>query len=184
MRFYYILALIAAPVLAEKIDLAIDPAGVQIHWALAGNVHTVHGTFKLKQGGFWFDPGTNQAGGLLVVDATSGESGSGARDSRMHKNVLESAKFPEITFAPDRVEGKVSLAGSSECQLHGVLTIHGAPHEVLMKVDSKADGKNLTGTVSFPVPYVEWGMKDPSNFLLRVDHSAEISIEVHAHLRN
>jgi polyisoprenoid-binding protein YceI len=176
-------SLCAAPIQAEHIGVAVDPASAKIEWKLTGNVHDVHGTFKLKKGELWFDPESKQAGGLLVVDATSGESGSGARDGRMHKNVLESVKFPEITFAPDRLQGAVSLSGPSESQLHGQFTIHGATHEVLMKVASKIDGDNLNATLTFSVPYVKWGMKNPSNFLLRVNDTVDLTIHVDAHLR-
>ena len=176
LKLVCILALIAAPLSAERMDLEIDPAATKVNWTLGDVLHTVHGTFKLKKGDLWFDSGTGQAGGLLVVDAASGESGNGARDGRMHKHVLESARYPEITFAPDRVVGSVARSGDSEVQLHGIFTIHGGTHELLMKVKSHIDQQKLTAIVSFSVPYVSWGMKDPSNFLLKVKNSVDIYI--------
>ncbi len=160
-----------------ELQLRLDPATTKIEWTLGDVLHTVHGTFKLKRGDVRFDPATGQAGGELIVDATSGESGSGARDGRMHKNVLESAKFPEIRFVPDRVEGTVQLEGDSDVKLHGVFTIHGASHEVSMPLKIRIDRQGLTATLDFPVPYVKWGMKDPSNFLLKVKDTVEIRIQ-------
>jgi len=111
-----------------------ESADTEIRWTLGDVLHTVRGTFKLKQGDLWFDPDSAQAGGLLVVDATSGESGSKARDSRMHANVLESARLPgDRVFAPDRVDGKIVSIGDYDLQLHGVFTIHGGTHEMLMR---------------------------------------------------
>jgi hypothetical protein len=66
-----------------------------------------------------FDNETGKAGGEIVVDATSGLRGSSARDGRMHKNVLESAKYPDVSFVPDRLDGKVELTGVSNSKLHG-----------------------------------------------------------------
>jgi polyisoprenoid-binding protein YceI len=183
MKFFFMLALVTIPVFAQRIDLEMDPAATKVNWTLGDVLHTVHGTFNLKKGDLWFDPGSGEAGGLLVVDATSGESGSNARDGRMHKNILESARYPEITFVPDRVEDKVAPTGDSGVQLHGMFTIHGGTHEVLMKVKSHIEPQKLTADISFTVPYVKWGMKDPSNFLLKVQDFVEIEIEAAARIK-
>ena len=183
MRLIAVLAVIAMPALAERIEIEVNPAATKVNWTLGDVLHTVNGTFKLKKGDVWFDTGSGQAGGILVIDATSGESGSRARDGRMHKNVLETARYPEITFVPDRVDGKVAPVGDSDVQLHGMFTIHGATHEVLMKVKSHIEQQKVTATITFTVPYVKWGMKDPSNFLLKVKDSVEIAIEAAARVR-
>ena len=183
MKLLAILALIAIPASAERIDLEMNAAGAKVNWTLGDMLHTVHGTFKLKKSELWFDPANGQAGGLLVVDATSGESGSNARDSRMHKNVLESARYPEITFVPDRVDGNVARSGDSEVRLHGMFTIHGGMHEVTMRVKSRIEEQKLTAAISFTVPYVKWGMKDPSNFLLKVQDAVEIDIQAAAQIK-
>ena len=113
---------------------SIDPAQTKVEFTLGSLLHTVHGTFQLKRGTLRFDPQSGKASGELVVDATSGESGSPARDKRMHASILESAKYPEITFRPDRVDGKVAAEGKSQVQLHGMFAIHGAEHEILLPV--------------------------------------------------
>src|SRR5579862_1345434 len=90
---------------AEDMRLTLDPVATHVKFILPDVLHTVHGEFTLKSGAIEFDPVTARASGAIVVDAASGESGSRGRDSRMHKNILESAMFPEITFVPDRVDG-------------------------------------------------------------------------------
>src|SRR5579872_5135068 len=87
--------------------LDMDATRTKVEFTLADVLHTVHGNFKLKSGCIHFDPETGHASGALVVDAASGASGSDGRDRRMHKNILESQKFPEITFTPDRYEGRL-----------------------------------------------------------------------------
>lgn len=170
--------LLAAAAQAQDVQLQLDNSATKVEWTLGDVLHTVHGTFKLKRGDIRFDPSTGKASGELVVDATSGESGSGARDGRMHKNVLESAKYPEIKFAPDRVEGNIAMPGDSEVKIHGLFTIHGAAHEITIPAKAHIDQQKLTATMDFPLPYVKWGMKDPSNFLLKVKDT--VQIEIHA----
>jgi len=121
-------------------------------------LHTVHGSFNLKSGQVHFAFATNIIGGEIVADAASGNSGSGARDRKMHKEILESAQYSEITFRPDRVEGKVLAIGTSREQVHGVFVIHGAEHEITVpaQVELAPDHWNLT--IHVEVPYVKWGL--------------------------
>lgn len=161
----------------EDIELGFSPARTTVEFTLADVLHTVHGSFKLKRGQIRFDPGTGKAAGELVVDATSGSSGSNGRDRRMHKNILESDRYPEITFRPDRVEGKVAARGASLVRVHGMFAIHGAEHEITVPVQVESGASQLTATLRFPVPYVKWGMKNPSNLILRV--SDTVTIDIH-----
>ena len=161
--------------------LQIDPGATQVEFTLADVIHTVHGKFQLKRGDMRFDPSTGKASGALVVDAASGDSGSSARDRRMRSNILETDKFPEIVFRPDQVIGTVTEQGVSKVQLHGIFSIHGADHEVVMPMDVQAAGGQYTATTQFDVPYVKWGMKNPSTLFLRVSDKVQISIHTVAH---
>ena len=166
----------ASSIPAENTVLQIDASQTKVEFTLADVLHTVHGSFLLKRGDIRFNPATGRASGELVVDATSGASGSGARDRNMHKNVLESARYPEIVFRPDRVEGKVTLQGTSHVGLHGMFSIHGAGHEITLPAVVEADCGQYTAALTFAVPYVQWGMKNPSTLFLRVSDKVEISI--------
>ncbi len=154
----------------------IDPAQTRVEFTLGDVLHTVHGTFRLKRGHIQFDPATGRASGEMVVDATSGDSGSAGRDSRMHKNILESAKFPEIAFRPDRIEGTVAPQGKSQVKLHGTFSIHGDDHEMIALADVEANQGQYAANVTFSVPYVKWGMKNPSTLILRVKDQVDITV--------
>src|SRR5438309_1038846 len=93
---------------ASEIVLAIDPAVSKVHWTLGSTVHTVHGSFAFKRGTLHLDTSTGKARGEIVVDATSGNSGNDGRDKKMHREVLESTKYSDIIFRPDRIQGKIT----------------------------------------------------------------------------
>ena len=110
-RFTWLL-LLPSSVAAQQIKVTLDPAQTKIEWTLGDVLHTVHGTFKLRTGNVTFDPQSGDASGEIIVDATSGESGNNARDKKMHKEVLESQRYPEIIFSPKHVTGRVADHGT------------------------------------------------------------------------
>ena len=166
-----------AQVHPHEIDLKFVPAKAMVNFTLGDILHTVHGVFDVKQGVVHFDPTTNKISGEILVDATSGHSGNDGRDKKMHKEVLESASYRDIVFRPDRVEGEVSELAASTVQVHGMFSIHGAEHEITIPVRVEMSPGQWTATSHFTVPYVKWGMKNPSTFVLRVEQSVEIDIQ-------
>lgn len=171
-----ILPLLCCSLQAQRIAVDLDTVETKINWTLVGNVHTVHGTFLLKKGHVALDQSDGAISGDLVADATSGESGNGARDRRMNKEILESDRFREVRLTPRKVEGAVDLTGHSTVRLSGTFLIHGTSHQLTIPMDVSFSDGRVTGTAKFSIPYVDWGMKDPSNFLFKVDKSVEVEI--------
>jgi polyisoprenoid-binding protein YceI len=174
--------IIAAPSLSrgqaapQKVTVHLDPATTEIHWTLTDPLHTVHGTFALKGGLITIDPVTGTAQGEVVVDVASGQSGSHARDSHMQKDVLESAKFPEAIFHPEKVIGTMRPGMSQNVTVKGTFTIHGNDHPLDLTMGIQITGTNVVATTHFVVPYVAWGMKDPSNFVLHVQKQVDMDV--------
>src|SRR5579863_2735745 len=94
----------ALPVNSSGITLNLDPAQSKLTWTLGSTLHTVHGKFSLKSGVLKFDPVSGSASGEFIAYATSGESGNDGRDKKMHNEILESARFPDIVFRPTRID--------------------------------------------------------------------------------
>jgi len=174
---------LASQARAQEALLELDPARTQIGFTLGDVLHTVHGTFKLKQGTINFDVATGQASGLVVVDASSGDSGSHARDHKMHKEVLQSDQYPDITFTPQQVQGQVLPKGDFQVQVLGTFTMHGAGHPLTLVVQAHLEGDQLTANTSFSVPYVSWGLKNPSTLFLRVNNTVAIAIQAVGHIK-
>lgn len=160
---------------AQESDYRVDPEQSSVNFTLGDVLHTVRGTFKLKQGDLEVKA-DGQVSGQIVVDAASGDSGSGMRDRKMHKEVLESGRYPEISFRPDRIAGAVRSSGESSLMIHGIFSIHGADREITVPAQLETDRDHWTATVHFSVPYQKWGMKNPSTLLLRVSDSVEIDL--------
>jgi len=173
----------AATAPVSEIVLTLDPAQSRVHWTVDSTLHTVHGTFALKSGTVHLDPETGKAGGEIAVLAPSGESGSSMRDGRMHREILETVKYPEMLFRPTRVEGKVVQSGASDVKLSGVFSIHGADHNLTALVHAELTGDHWRGTGKFEVPYVKWGIKDPSNFLLKVKPVVNVELEMSGEIK-
>ena len=168
-------AIVASALFGQPVTVDLDPSKTQIDFTLGDVLHTVHGSFKLKSGHLEFDPQSKAISGQAVVDAASGDSGSNGRDSRMKKNILETDKYPEITFAPTGMQGDFS-GGSANVTVAGWFTIHGQRHQVSIPMQVKMSGEEVVAHGKFVVPYVAWGMKNPSTFVLRVNQQVEVEV--------
>jgi polyisoprenoid-binding protein YceI len=167
---------------AQETVVTLDPAQTQIEYTLGATMHTVHGTFKLKNGVVRFDPATGKASGTIVVDATSGDSGNDGRDSKMHREIIESQKYPEIAFTPVQVRGTLSAQGPSQMEVSGIFRLHGQDHELTLPLSVQLAGSQATASTHFAVPYQKWGLKNPSTFILRVKDTVELDVRATAHI--
>lgn len=174
----------AASAVAQKtapiVDINLNPGSTAIHWTLDTTVHTVHGTFKLKNGSLRIDPASGTASGEIVIDATSGESGDSARDKRMHSVVLESTKYPVITFRPTHVNGKVDLTSAGPVTVDGVMNLHGQDHPMQITVNLHPGNASVTSESHFTIPFVAWGLKDPSFMMFRTEKFVTLDVDATA----
>jgi polyisoprenoid-binding protein YceI len=162
--------------------LTLDPAHTTIDFRLTGDLHTTHGSFRLKRGTIRVDPATGKAGGEVIVDADSGHTGISMRDSKMKDTVLEANRFPEIAFTPQSVTGQRMPDGSFRAELLGVLRVHGADHPITIDTEGRLSGDEVTATGNFTVPYVKWGMKNPGFLFLTVADTVAIDVSVEGHV--
>jgi polyisoprenoid-binding protein YceI len=163
---------------AQQKTFTLDPAQTKVNFTVDSTLHTVHGDFRLKRGSIQFDNSTGTATGELVVDSASGESGSDGRDKRMHKDILESPKYSDIVFTPQHVKGTVANEGKSTVEVEGILAMHGKSKPVTMPLEVELQNGIGSADGTFSVKYQEWGMKNPSTFVLRVNDT--VHIHVHA----
>jgi len=176
---FAILVFASSTACAQVSDVNLDPAQTTIEFTLDTTLHAVHGTFKLKNGHISFDPASGKASGEIIVDAASGDSDNESRDKKMHQQILESQKYQEIVFTPQHVRGAINPQGASQVEVSGVFRIHGQDHDITMTFSVQPPtGDKVQASAHFSVPYVQWGIKSASTFLLHASDTVEI--EVHA----
>jgi polyisoprenoid-binding protein YceI len=162
----------------ERLSFELDPQQSTVTFTLGAFLHTVRGTLRLKHGTVRFDTETGEATGEVVVDLSSGTTGNSSRDRKMREEVLESQRYPEAVFTLERVEGRPSLSGESDVNLHGKMKIHGDEHALVIPVRVQSKDLEATATTRFEIPYVKWGMKDPSTALLSVKDRVAVEVRV------
>jgi polyisoprenoid-binding protein YceI len=167
---------VASLSLAQQQTFTANPSACDVAFALTGTGHEVHGTFHVQSGTIQFDRSAQKISGTIVVSAASGDSGDKGRDKKMHSDVLDVDHFADVTFAPQSYQGTLASSGDSTIQVVGTFTLHGTPHDIAVPMQVHIDGSTLTAKGKFVVPYVKWGLKDPSWMVLKVAKEVQIDL--------
>jgi polyisoprenoid-binding protein YceI len=169
--------LLSSPVaFAQHRVFTVAPDSSKVAFGLAGTGHHINGTFHVQSGTVDFDSAASKISGSIVVAAGSGDSGEPSRDKKMNSEILDVAHFAEVSFSPKSYQGTIAASGDSTIQVTGTFTLHGTPHDITVPMQIHIDGGNLTAKAHFAVPYVQWGLKDPSVFILKVAKEVDIDL--------
>jgi polyisoprenoid-binding protein YceI len=163
---------------AQSMAVRLDPQRTEIRWVLRGFPDTVHGTFRLLDGSLRFDPASAVVEGACRVDARSGQSGNVSRDRTMHEEILDSATYPVVSFRPLRLESPYPASGEGEVRIGGILALRGVEHGVTVTVRLSTRGDVVVADTHLTIPYVAWGLKDPSVFIFRA--AKRVEVDIHA----
>ncbi len=166
----------------RTLTLQLDADRTSINWTVGVSLRKVHGTFKLKGGEVIADPKSGVAQGEILIDAGSGMIGTGKygedqkRTEKWQKDVLDSTHYPAIIFHPTSVEGLKEGDGEQTVKSLGTITLRGMDHPVDLTVQLQTSGHDVTATMHFQVPYVKWGLKNPSSGFTRYDSDVAVDI--------
>ncbi len=176
------LLLLSTAARAAEQQLLLEPATTHVKFTLGATLHTAEGSIRLDHAQVRFDPDSGAASGEIVLDARSAETGSAKRDANMHRDVLESDRYPYVKFRPETLEVVRRDDRSAEIRLVGSLELHGKtrPFTIPAKLARTADGVSIAS--SFRLAYVDWNVHDPSNFVLRVDRFVDVTVEAQGRL--
>ncbi len=156
----------------------VDPALSEVHFTVGASDGAVKGTFHVTSGEFTLDPSTGAMTGTVAVDAGTGESGNKSRDKKMTSSQLKAQTYPTVTFAPTKFSGQVKDSGDSTGQVEGNFTLIGQAHPITVPMTVRMEGDHFTASGEFVVPYVSWGVKDPSWFVMKVDKEVKVELKL------
>jgi polyisoprenoid-binding protein YceI len=170
----------ASAALAAPHTLTLDHEATAVGFLLEATGHDVEGQLVLESGTLTLEPmegsESGAASGQLVLDATRTETGNTRRDRKMHKEVLVSGLHPRIVFTAEGYEG-VFPADEGEVKVNGRVELLGMEHALTLTVTYHLDGERFDADVAFDVPFIEWGLEDPSILFLRVDKVVHVHAE-------
>lgn len=170
--------LVPAAVLPQHQTFVLNPDASEVKMTLNTTHEVVKGTFHVQSGSIEFDRTNYKMSGSVAVLANSGKTGNGSRDKKMNKDILKVDQHTTISFTPKTYTGAIALSGDSAIQVNGVFTLLGNPHDLTIPMQIHMDGSKATARAQFVVPYVQWGLKNPSFMFWKAENTVAIDLNL------
>jgi polyisoprenoid-binding protein YceI len=175
----FALAVMLAPAaLAQHQTFVVNPDACEIKMTLKTTHEVVNGTFHVQSGLIEFDRGTSKMSGSIVVLAGSGKTGNDSRDKKMNKDILKVEQHATVSFEPKTYSGAIASSGDSTIQVTGTFTLLGMPHEITVPMLVHLDDAGAAAKGHLVVPYVQWGLKNPSFLFWKAEDDVAIDLNL------
>jgi len=174
--------LLAPSALAQHQTFVVNPDASTVKMTLNSTHEVVNGTFHIQSGSIEFDRSNSRMSGSVAVLAGSGKTGNGSRDKKMNKDILEVDQHATVSFEPKTYTGAIAPSGDSTIQVTGIFTLLDAPHEITIPMLVHVEGTTATVKARFTVPYIQWGLKDPSFMFWKADKDVAIDLFLNGRL--
>jgi polyisoprenoid-binding protein YceI len=181
---FAVTALFAQTARAQHQTFAVNPDSSEVRMTLKTNHEIVNGTFHVQSGSIDFDRSAPKISGNVVVAAGSGKTGNDSRDKKMDKDILKIDQYTTVTFAPKSYTGSIAPSGDSTIQVSGVFTLLGTPHDLTIPMQIHIDGSKATAKAQFVIPYVQWGLKNPSFLVWKAENDVAIDLNLVGQVAN
>ena len=181
MKFLAVFAfavLLTPAAIAQHQTFAVNSDASEVKMTLNTTHEVVNGTFHIQSGWIEFDRGTAKISGSVVVLSGSGNTGNGSRDKRMNKEILKVEQYTTVSFEAKTYTGNLAPSGDSNLQATGVFTLLGTPHQIPIPILVHVEGTTATAKAHFVVPYVQWGLKNPSFLIWKADNDVAIDLNL------
>jgi polyisoprenoid-binding protein YceI len=181
MKSFAVLALaaiLAPAVLAQHQTFVVNPDTSEVKIALKTTHELVNGTFHVQSGSIEFDRNAPKMSGSVVVLAGSGKTGNGSRDKKMNKDILEIERHATVSFEPKSYAGAIAPSGDSTIQVTGIFTLLDTPHEITIPILIHLESTTAVARAHFVVPYVQWGLKNPTFLIWKADNDVAIELSL------
>ena len=187
MKSFAVLALavvLAPAVFAQHQTFAVNPDASEVKMKLKTTHEVVSGTFRIQSGSIEFDRSAPEMSGLVAVLAGSGKTGNDSRDKKMNKDILKVDQYTTVSFVPKTYTGTIAPSGDSTIQVSGVFTLLGTAHDLTIPMQIHMDGSKATARAHFVVPYVQWGLKNPSFMFWKAENDVAIDLTLVGQVSN
>jgi hypothetical protein len=181
MKLFAVLVLagiLAPAALAQHQTFVVNPDASEVKMALNTTHEVVDGTFHVQSGSIDFDRGTSKMSGSVVVLAGSGKTGNDSRDKKMNKDILKVEQYATVSFEPKTYSGALAPSGDSNLQVTGIFTLLGTPHGITVPLVVHLEADRATAKAHFVVPYVQWGLKNPSFLVWKAENDVAIDLNL------
>jgi polyisoprenoid-binding protein YceI len=181
--FAFAVAVLLAPAgLAQHQTFVVNPDASSVRMTLHTTHEEVNGSFRVQSGSIEFDRGDGRMSGSVVVLAASGNTGNDSRDKKMKRDILAVEQHATVSFEPKTYTGAIAPSGDSNVQVTGIFTLLGTPHPITIPLLIRMEGPAATAKAHFEVPYVQWGLKNPSFLIWKVDNDVAIDLALSGRL--
>src|SRR6202046_4435476 len=181
----FALAVTLAPAaLPQHQTFVVNPDASDVRMTLNTTHEVVNGTFHIQSGSIEFDRSNPKMSGSVVVLAGSGKTGNDSRDKKMNKDILKVDQYTTVSFAPKTYSGTIAPSGDSTIQVNGVFTLLGNPHDITIPMQIHMDGTKAMASARFVVPYVQWGLKNPSFMFWKAENDVAIDLNLVGQVSN
>ena len=177
-------AILGPAALAQHQTFVVNPDASEVKMKLNTTHEVVNGTFHIQSGSIEFDRSAPKMSGSVTVLAGSGKTGNDSRDKKMNKDILKVDQYTTVSFAPKTYTGTIAPSGDSTIQVSGVFTLLSNPHDLTIPMQIHIDGSKATAKGQFIVPYVRWGLKNPSFLIWKAENDVAIDLNLVGQVSN
>ncbi len=174
---FAVAAMLGPAALAQHQTFVVNPDASEVKMTLNTSHEVVNGTFHIQSGKIEFDRSAPRMSGSVVVLAGSGKTGNDSRDKKMNRDILEVEQHATVSFEPKTYSGAMASSGESTIQVTGIFTLLGTPHEITVPMLVHLEAGSATAKAHFVVPYVDWGLKNPSFLIWKAEN--DVAIDLH-----
>jgi hypothetical protein len=94
----------------------------------------------------------------------------------MNKDILKVDQYTTVSFAPKAYTGTIAASGNSAIEVSGAFTLLGTAHDLTIPMQIRIDGSKVVAKGQFVVPYVQWGLKNPSFLIWKAENDVAIDL--------
>lgn len=170
--------LLVPAAVAQRENFIVNSDASEVRMTLNTTHEVVNGTFHIQSGSIEFDRTSSEMSGAMTVLSGSGKTGNDSRDRKMKKNILEVEQYETVAFVPKSYTGTIAKHGISTIEVTGVFTLLGRPHDLTIPMQVLLDGSKATAKAHFVIPYVQWGLKNPSFLFWKAENDVAIDLNL------